>query len=98
MLSGFLRPHGTRTVVSVRPLADLLQANAIDAIDVLSLDTEGTELDVWNSFDHTAIRPKLIIIEWDTRGLPDKTAQILDEMSKAGFRHEATLGGNLLFV
>lgn len=52
------------TVNCVR-LDTLLTENAITAIDLLSIDVEGTELDVWRSFDPNEHRPGLVIIEYD---------------------------------
>ena len=52
-------------LVDCRPLEDLLNRWCIDQIDLLSIDVEGTELDVWNSFDHARHRPAVVIVEFD---------------------------------
>jgi FkbM family methyltransferase len=52
-------------LVECRPLEDLLQQWCIDQIDLLSIDVEGTELDVWDSFDHAGHRPAIVIVEFD---------------------------------
>jgi|SRR2546430_10095687 len=60
--------HGTdyhQVPVACRTLEDLLQHANIDQIDVLSIDVEGTELDVWNSFNPHRHRPSIVIIEFD---------------------------------
>lgn len=44
-------------------LDDLLKKTGISSIDVLVIDTEGTELDVIRSFDLGTIAPKLVICE-----------------------------------
>jgi len=54
-------------LVECRPLEDLLTQWCIDQIDLLSIDVEGTELDVWDSFDHTRHRPALVIVEFDDK-------------------------------
>lgn len=59
------------TVQCVR-LGTLLAENAITAIDLLSIDVEGTELDVWRSFDPDQHRPGVVIIEYD-RTRPDRS-------------------------
>jgi len=51
--------------VSVRPLSSVI-ADAgwgDEKIDLMSIDTEGFELDVLQSFDISSIRPSLIILE-----------------------------------
>lgn len=58
-------------LVACRPLEDLLDQWCIDQIDLLSIDVEGTELDVWDSFDHTRHRPALVIVEFDDKH-PDR--------------------------
>jgi FkbM family methyltransferase len=63
-----LQRHGTdyqEIIVACRTLEDLLDQWCIDQIDLLSIDVEGTELDVWDSFDHTRHRPAVVIIEFD---------------------------------
>lgn len=52
-------------LVECRPLEDLLQRWCVDQIDLLSIDVEGTELDVWDSFDHARHRPAVVIVEYD---------------------------------
>ena len=51
--------------VECRTLEDLLDTWCIDQIDLLSIDVEGTELDVWQSHDHARHRPAMVIIEFD---------------------------------
>jgi hypothetical protein len=53
-----------------RPLNDLLlESNAPKAIDFLSLDVEGAELEVLKGIDHEAFRFKYILVE--SRSLTD---------------------------
>jgi FkbM family methyltransferase len=52
-------------LVTCRRLEDLLARHGIGEIDLLSIDVEGTELDVWESFDHTRHRPAIVIVEFD---------------------------------
>ena len=54
------------TVECVR-LETLLTGQRIGSIDLLSIDVEGTELDVWDSFDHNLHPCRMIIIEYDDR-------------------------------
>jgi FkbM family methyltransferase len=52
--------------VRVRTLDDLLQSHGFPQLDVLSVDTEGTELDVLKGCDLDRWRPQVIVCEaWD---------------------------------
>lgn len=68
-LSGLARrgPDYHDITVTCRRLDDILVERSMELIDVLSIDVEGTELDVWDSFDHTRHRPVIVIIEFDDR-------------------------------
>ncbi|MCD0452495.1 FkbM family methyltransferase [Actinocorallia sp. API 0066] len=78
-LSGLnVNGHGYTPVrVEVRTLASLLQRANIDAIDLLSIDVEGTELDVWASFAPDLHRPGIVLIEYDDRVPERSTARII---------------------
>lgn len=52
-------------LVTCRTLDELLDRWCIDQIDLLSIDVEGTELDVWDSFDPTRHQPSMVIVEFD---------------------------------
>ncbi|WBB46826.1 FkbM family methyltransferase [Verrucosispora sp. WMMA2044] len=54
-----------QTLVTCRTLEDLLDQWCINGIDLLSIDVEGTELDVWKSFNPDKHQPKIVIIEYD---------------------------------
>ena len=49
--------------VKVVTLDSLLEENRVPRIDLLSIDVEGTELDVLEGFDLARYRPRLILIE-----------------------------------
>ena len=36
----------------------------IDKIDLLDIDVEGSEIDVWNSFNPELYQPEVVIIEY----------------------------------
>lgn len=52
-------------VVRCETLTALLDRWRINDIDLLSIDVEGTELDVWDSFDAERHRPGIVVIEFD---------------------------------
>jgi FkbM family methyltransferase len=52
--------------VPVRTLDSILDEVAFTQLDFLSIDTEGTELDVLNGFTMSRWKPKVVIVEsWD---------------------------------
>ena len=95
-LSGFDRT-GVEIAVAIKRLDTVLTEHAIAKIDLLSLDTEGTELDVWRTFDHKKWRPQVVIIEWDTIGLPSKELAIMEFFYRLPYRMVHRTGGNLIF-
>jgi len=68
-------------LVIVRTLEALLQSLAIPDVDLLLIDTEGTEMDVLRGFDIQAWKPKVIVIE--NIG-PENTEQ-LDYLQARGY-------------
>lgn len=77
--SGFGR-GGTKISVPVLPLANILEAYGIDTVDILSIDVEGAELDVWHSGSFGAKRrfPRIVIVEFETAGLPSAEKELMD--------------------
>jgi len=57
---------GTPIQVEVRKLDDILLEKGFEHVDLLSIDTEGTELDVLQTITLDGYRPQIIIIEWST--------------------------------
>ena len=53
----------TEIVVSLATLDELLTKHAIDHIDLLSIDTEGTEIDVLEGFNFSNTTVQMILIE-----------------------------------
>jgi FkbM family methyltransferase len=45
----------------------IIEEYKINEIDILDIDVEGFELDVWRSL--TKIKPKVVIVEYDTQGV-----------------------------
>lgn len=97
-LSGFMRP-GPGVIVPVRRLDDVFREHGIRTVDVISIDTEGTELEVWSTLDLSEVRPRVVLVEWMTSGLCDDNSGPLKERFAAdGYECVATLGCNLAFV
>jgi FkbM family methyltransferase len=72
------RGYRSITVECVR-LDTLLVDVGITTIDLLSIDVEGTELDVWHSFAPAAHRPGIVVIEYDDSREDRATATIAHE-------------------
>jgi FkbM family methyltransferase len=64
--SGINRKGKDYTPIKVQShtLEDLLVLHGIDKIDLLDIDVEGSEIDVWNSFNPELHRPEVVIIEY----------------------------------
>jgi FkbM family methyltransferase len=88
--------EGTKITVPCKRLDTILDEAGIAQLDLLSIDTEGTELDVWASFDPQRYKPRIVIIEWNTEGLPDKSAGIIETLG-AGYRVRHKTEANLIF-
>ena len=99
-LSG-LKRQGVPTPTSVMRLGDLLYIHEISDIDILSIDTEGTEIDVWRSmigYNYCAHLPKIVIVEYDTLGLPPQDKQLINEFEQSGYREVHRTAHNLIFT
>ncbi len=101
-LSGFLRQDGQPIRVSAATLDQILSNPAVSGkiarIDVLSIDTEGTELEVWAGFSPKRYRPKVVIIEYNTDGLPDRSKSIVEMLARDGYERTHKTDGNLIFT
>jgi FkbM family methyltransferase len=79
-------------------LEDLLALHNISKIDMLSIDVEGSEIDVWNSFKPKLHQPEVIIIEYsDSRPFCRKT-DIISVITNYPYRLVHTTPTNLIFV
>ncbi len=62
-------------------LESLVNLHGIDKIDLLSIDTEGTEIDVLNSLDLESHAPEVIIVEFLTQPRPSNETALLEYFS-----------------
>jgi FkbM family methyltransferase len=84
--------------VQSRTLEDLLGLHDIDKIDLLDIDVEGSEIDVWNSFDPELYQPEVVIIEYsDSRQCCNKT-EIISVITEYPYNLAYTTPANLIFV
>jgi len=91
-MSGFLSA-GKPIHVLIRRLDWLL---FFQHVDLLSIDTEGTELDVWQSIG--TLRPKIVIIEYLTLGTPPRDGEIVERFTRDGYREVHRTPCNLIFT
>lgn len=83
----------TKIQVPMLTLTAALTIHGIRALDLLSVDTDGTELEVLRGLDFTQWQPRLIITEY-TAGL----APIAAHLAKYGYRQAYTSAINSFFV
>lgn len=74
------------TRVPLVPLETLLIRHEIGRIDLLSIDTEGTELDVCSTLDWERRRPRLVVIEYLTDGRPTQEAEVRAYFAELPYR------------
>jgi FkbM family methyltransferase len=79
-------------------LETILEKHDIGVIDILDIDVEGTELEVWGTFDYEKHRPQVVIIEYYGLGLGDKSEKIKDFFSKLPYQLVHVTCSNLIFV
>lgn len=85
-LSGARRPasDGQRVLLPARRLDTLCRTRGIPQIDLLSIDTEGTEVDVLEGLGD--LRPSVIIAEFLTAGLANTRAELQQKLESMGYR------------
>jgi len=92
-------PGGTRLDVVVASLTQiLLDHSAPPVIDLLSIDTEGTELDVWAGLDKSLFRPTIVIVEFDTAELKRDPAGVAAAFEADGYVLRHTTRINHIFT
>lgn len=79
--------------VNLRSLKTFIEENNIPNVDLISIDTEGTELDVLIGLDLVKYRPKVFVIE---NNFEDRILRYY--MSSYGYRHVRRMGVNDFFV
>jgi FkbM family methyltransferase len=94
-LSGLNR-RGRPILVSVHRLEEILQKARLKKIDLLSIDTEGTELSVWNSIG--VMRPGIVIMEYYTLGKPSNHRRITEKMALDGYHERHRTTSNIIFT
>src|SRR5262249_18022634 len=95
---GFAKITFNKTIrVPSFKLETILEKYSIGSIDILDIDVEGTELDVWETFNYEKHKPKVVIIEYYTFGLSDNSKNIRDFFSNLPYKLVHTTCTNLIF-
>lgn len=80
------------------PLSDLLRKHKIAKVDLISIDTEGTEIESWKTLDLATWKPTVAIMELRTWGLKDRSEELIKVMEAAGYRMAERTYENGIFV
>ena len=96
---GFLKVpfKGTIKVPSYR-LETILEKYQIGQIDLLDIDVEGTEIEVWQTFDYEKHKPKVVIMEYQTFGLADNSEKIQEFFSNLPYKLVHITCTNFIFL
>lgn len=94
-LSGLLVQQPIMMPVMVARLHDLMAASGISP-DLLSIDTEGTELGVWAG--RGSVSPSIVIVEHFTLPGPSRADEIVARFSQDGYKEVHRTPTNLIFL
>lgn len=82
--SGTLRPNENKITVKTISLKTLLEYLGCHRnIDILSIDTEGTELDIIDGLQD--IRPSILIVEYNTDFIKNDVDSIINKLTKLNY-------------
>jgi len=95
-LSGFFQKWPDEILVPVVTLEDLFMCCPDFHCDLLSIDTEGTELEVWGTGG--LFRPNIVIMEYQTRDLPSQEYVVIKRMNSDGYQQVHRTEHNLIFT
>lgn len=85
----------SRLEVESIPLSVTLRRYHIEGIDLISIDTEGSEIEAWKTLDLTIWKPKVVIMEYLSWGWADRTVEVNKVMEEDGYKlvHTTELNG-----
>ncbi len=94
-LSGVGRQTPDRIDLPSLPLTSILLKHNIGKVDLISIDTEGDEVECWATLDLSIYRPAIAIVELDTWGMRDRSAEVLAMMEIDNYEliHRTRLNG-----
>lgn len=83
--------------VTCHRLETILAKHKIGKIDLLSIDVEGSELEVWDSMNWENHQPGLVIIEFATHGRASCEEAVMERFRKLPYRLVGRTKYNLVF-
>ena len=92
--SGLNRPGRIMPVIVAR-LDELIAASGFSHVHFLSIDTEGTELEVWDTIG--SYRPEVVMIEFWSQPKPPEPDPVVNRMTQDGYREVHRTTANLIF-
>lgn len=95
-LSGLDRKEGKIVPVPVLSLDFICIHEGIKKIDLLSIDTEGTEMAVWTSL--SKVKPTIVIIEYNTLGRQSQEPELTTLFRVDGYKLRHKTEYNLIFT
>lgn len=74
-----------RTPVSCLTFASLAERYGLDRIDLLQVDAEGCELDIWRQVDAAGVRPRVVHLEYWALP-PQQQGALIGSLAERGYR------------
>lgn len=93
--SGLTRPGKPMPVIVVR-LETLIERAGFRHVNLLSIDTEGSELEVWSTIG--GVRPEIVIMEYLTADTAPRDKEIVYQMTKDGYKEAYRTQANIIFL
>lgn len=77
------------------PLSIILRKYRVEEVHLLSIDTEGTEVEAWGTLDLSVWKPLVVIMEFLSWGWADRTDETIARMGRDGYMlvHQTKLNG-----
>lgn len=97
-ISGIYKTPGNKDHSELLPtvkLETILEKEKIKHIDILSIDTEGSEIDVFESMDWNKHKPHYLVIEFDTQGVVNLAIE--PYFTGKGYKVIGIVGPNMIF-
>lgn len=86
-----------RVKMQCTTLGNIISLNYIHQIDLLSIDVEGLELEILNDLFTGLYRPRIIIVEYNTAGLPDNTEALISFFADKPYKLIHKTEANMIF-
>jgi len=99
--SGLKRNHNLayrEIMVDTKRLDTIIKAENITTIDLLSVDTEGTEIDVLQSYNIRAVPTNIIVVEYISQKIVNPELETFFQLNADLYDLEGQFGANLIFI